>query len=72
MFRVVALILGLAIAAWGGVIAYRALFLEPATTIVITGESVRQYPDMLRAGLGLLMLAGGAGLAFFASRRRPM
>lgn len=72
MLRVVALIIGLAIAAWGGVIAYRALFLEPATAVVITGESVRQYPDMLRAGFGLLMLVGGASLAFFASRRRPM
>jgi len=70
--RLVALIIGLAIAAWGGVIAYRAFFLEPATTIVITGESVREYPDMMRAGLGLLMLVGGACLAFFASRRRPM
>jgi hypothetical protein len=72
MFRVVALIVGLAIAAWGGVLAYRAFFLEPATTVVITDESVREYPDMLRAGLGLVMLVGGACLAFFAARRRPM
>jgi hypothetical protein len=72
MFRVVALIIGLAIAAWGGVIAYRALFLEPAATVVITNESVREYPDILRAGLGLLMLVGGACLAFFALRRKPL
>ena len=72
MFHAVALIVGLAIAAWGGVIAYRAFFLEPATTVVITNEDVRQYPDMLRAGLGLLMLVGGASLAFFAARRKPM
>lgn len=72
MFRAVALIVGLAIAAWGGVIAYRTLFLEPATTVVITDEAVRQYPDMLRAGLGLLMLVCGASLAFFAARRKPM
>ena len=72
MFRLVALIIGLAIAAWGGVIAYRAFFLEPSTTVVITGESVREYPDMLRAGLGLVMLVGGASLAFFAARRKPM
>ena len=72
MFRIVALIIGLAIAAWGGVIGYRALFLEPATTVVITGESVREYPNMLRAGLGLVMLVGGAALAFFSSRRKPM
>jgi uncharacterized membrane protein len=72
MLRIVALLIGLAVAAWGGVIAYRAFFLEPATTVVITGESVREYPDMMRAGLGLLMLVCGACLAFFASRRRPM
>jgi hypothetical protein len=72
MFRVVALIIGLAIAAWGGVIAYRAFFLEPATTVVITNESVREYPNMVRAGLGFLMLVGGACLAFFALRRRPL
>ena len=70
--RVVALIIGLAIAAWGGVIAYRAFFLEPATTVVITTESVREYPNILRAALGLLMLVGGACLAFFASRRRSL
>ena len=70
--RLVALIIGLAVAAWGGVVAYRALFLDPATTVVITGESVREYPDMMRTAFGFLMLVGGASLAFFASRRKPM
>ena len=72
--RIVALILGLAIATWGGVLAYRALFLEPSATTTVdtnTGE-LHEYPDMLRVTLGLTMLAGGACVAFFASRRKPM
>jgi hypothetical protein len=74
MLKVVALILGLIIAAWGGVIAYRAFFLEPSATAVInTGTgAIREYPNMLRVTLGLLMLAGGTCIAFFAARRKPM
>ena len=74
MLRVVALILGLAIAAWGGVIAYRAFFLEPSATAVINTSTgaIREYPNMLRVMLGLLMLVGGTCIAFFASRRKPM
>jgi hypothetical protein len=74
MLRVVALILGLVIAAWGGVIAYRVLFLEPGTTAVVNTStgSIREYPNILRAAPGLIMLGGGACIAFFASRRKPM
>ena len=74
MMRIVVLILGLAVAAWGGVIAYRALFLEPAATAVIntTTGAVHEYPNMLRAALGLLLLIGGASTAFFSARRKPM
>lgn len=72
--RIVALILGLAVAAWGGVIAYRAFFLEPSATAVINTSTgaVREFPNMLRASLGLIMLVGGACIAFFAARRKPM
>jgi hypothetical protein len=70
--RFIALILGLAIAATGGIIAYRAFFLEPQTTLVITDTNVRQLPDTLRVAGGLVMLLAGACLAFFAARRKPM
>lgn len=72
--RVVALILGLVIAAWGGVIAYRAFFFEPSMTAVINTRTgaVREYPNMLRVTLGLTMLVCGACIAFFAARRKPM
>jgi hypothetical protein len=72
--RIVALILGLAVAAWGGVITYRALFLEPgATAIINTGTgAVHEYPNLLRVITGLTMLVIGLCLAFFAARRKPM
>ena len=74
MFRVIAFIIGLGLAAWGGVIAYRALFIDPSATAVInegTG-AVHQFPNMLRVVSGLIQLACGACAAFFAARRRPM
>ena len=74
MFRISAFIIGLAIAAWGGVIVYRALFIDPSATAIInegTG-AIHQYPNMLRVASGLIILACGACAAFFAARRRPM
>jgi hypothetical protein len=74
MFRIIALLVGLAIAAWGGVIAYRALFIDPSATAVINEGTgvIHQYPNILRVASGLIMLACGACAAFFALRRRPM
>jgi hypothetical protein len=74
MSRIIALILGILLAAWGGVIAYRAFFLEPSATVVLnTGSGeVHEYPDLPRATLGIIMLFGGACIAFFAARRKPM
>lgn len=72
MLRIIALIFGLIVAAAGGVIAYRAFFLEPRTAALVTETNVHQLPDMIRAGGGLIMLVGGACVAFFAARRKPM
>lgn len=68
--RTFALILGLALAAAGGTILYRALFIEPGTGIVITDTNIREVPDALRTGGGILLLVGGACLAFLSARRR--
>jgi hypothetical protein len=70
--RLIAIIVGLAVAAWGGVITYRVLFLEPSATIVITSTKVNEYPNALRLAVGILLLVIGASLAFFAARRKPM
>jgi len=68
--RVVALLLGLLVAAAGGVVAYRALFVEPHAAVVVTDRSVREVPDVARAAGGLALLAAGAGAALFAALRR--
>ncbi|HEY0384801.1 MAG TPA: hypothetical protein VGC64_02265 [Pyrinomonadaceae bacterium] len=72
MYRSIGLIIGLAIAVTGGVIAYRALFLDPQTTIVITDTNVRELPNMLRIVGGLILLVIGACMAFFAARHKPL
>jgi hypothetical protein len=68
--RTFVFIIGVLLAALGGVTAYRALFLEPDTTIVITNTDVHQYPNTWRVAGGLLLLLIGAGVAFFGARRR--
>ena len=68
--RILVLILGLLIAAAGGVILYRALFLEPSTTVVITETNVREFPNAWRVTGGSILLILGAGLAFLAARRK--
>ena len=74
MLRTVMLILGLAIAGSGGVILYRALFIEPSTTAVINESTgaMREYPNLWRVAGGSIMLIIGACTAFFATRRKPM
>jgi hypothetical protein len=68
--RIFVFIIGVLLAALGGVTAYRALFLEPDTTIVITNTDVHQYPNTWRVAGGLLLLLIGACVAFFGARRR--
>ena len=69
--RIIALIFGLLIATAGGVIAYRALFLEASAGVVVTNTSVREIPNTLRVVSGLVLLVAGACLAFVAARRNP-
>jgi hypothetical protein len=72
MVRVIAFIVGLAMAVAGGVIAYRALFLEPSAAIVVTSTDVRELPDTLRVAVGIIMLIVGTALAILAARRKPV
>lgn len=67
--KIILFIIGVLIAAMGGVIAYRALFLEPSAAVVITSTEVRELPNTLRVVGGIAMLIIGACLAFFALRR---
>ena len=69
--RVVAVLIGLTLGAVGGVIAYRALFIEPSAAVFITNAgSVREMPNTMRVAGGIALLTAGAALAFFAARRR--
>lgn len=64
------LIIGVLIATAGGVITYRALYVEPKSAVVITETGIRQIPDQARVVGGALMFVGGSALALFAATRR--
>ena len=67
--KIILLIVGMAIAAAGGVIAYRALFVEPATAVLLTQTEVRELPNTMRVVGGVAMLIIGGMLAFVGARR---
>ncbi|MEA2206502.1 MAG: hypothetical protein QOE77_3278 [Blastocatellia bacterium] len=67
--KIILLIVGMAIAAAGGVIAYRALFVEPSAAVLLTQTEVRELPNTLRVAGGFAMLIVGGMLAFVGARR---
>ena len=69
MLRAIAIILGIVLAAIGGVIAYRAYFIEPSAAVIISERGVRELPDTYRIIEGLVLLVLGAMVAFYAARR---
>jgi hypothetical protein len=64
------ILLGIVLAAAGGVIAYRAFFLEPATAVVISNEGIREVPNTFRIMGGVALLIIGAALAFVTAVRK--
>ena len=71
MLRTIAIILGVALAAAGGVIAYRALFLEPTAAVVISSSGdVRELPNYLRIVGGSVLFLIGAAMAFLLATRK--
>ena len=68
--RVLAIIVGLIIAAVGGVLAYRALFIEPSAAVIITKTDVREVQNWWKAAGGILLFLVGASTAFLAARRK--
>jgi len=70
MLRAILVVFGIVIAAVGGVIAYRAYFLEPAAAILISNEGVRELPDTFRIVGGIALLILGAATAFFAAIKK--
>jgi predicted outer membrane lipoprotein len=68
--KVLLLIVGLLLATAGGVITYRALYLEPRSAVVITDTDVRELPNYTRVVGGALLFVGGTALAHFAAVRK--
>ncbi|CAN5847973.1 hypothetical protein BH18ACI4_BH18ACI4_17230 [soil metagenome] len=68
--RIFGIIFGIVIAALGGVIAYRTLFLEPSSAVIVTDIEVRELPNTARLVGGVALLAIGAIVAFLAARIR--
>ena len=64
------LIVGILVATAGGVITYRALYVEPKSELVITETEIRQIPNQARVVGGALMFVGGSALALFAATRK--
>jgi hypothetical protein len=64
------ILLGIVLAAAGGVIAYRAFFLEPATAVVISNEGIGEVPNTFRIMGGVALLIIGAALAFVTAVRK--
>jgi len=64
------LIVGILVATAGGVITYRALYIEPKSAVVITETDVREIPNQARVVGGALLFVGGAALALFAATRK--
>ena len=70
MLRPILVIFGVVLAAVGGVIAYRAYYLEPRAAVVITNTDVRELPDYFRVITGIVLLIVGAALAYTAALRK--
>jgi hypothetical protein len=68
--RIALIILGITLAAVGGVFAYRSFFIAPHSVILIDGAGVREVPSMMRVFGGLALLVAGASVAFLSAFRR--
>ncbi len=68
--RIIGVIVGIIVAAWGGVIAYRALFLERTSAVIVSESGVRELPNTFRVAAGIALLVIGALASFLALRSR--
>jgi hypothetical protein len=68
--KVLLLSVGILLATVGGVITYRALYVEPRSAVVITDTDIRELPNYTRVVGGALLFVGGTALALFAAVRK--
>ena len=64
------LIVGILVATAGGVITYRALYVEPKSAVIVTETDVRELPNYTRVIGGALLFVGGAAVALYAATRK--
>ena len=64
------LIVGIMLATAGGVITYRALYVEPKSAVVITETDIRSLPNYARVVSGALLFVGGTALALYSAVRK--
>lgn len=64
------LIVGILVATAGGVITYRALYVDPKAAVVVTESGIRQLPNQARVVGGALLFVGGSALALYAATRK--
>jgi len=64
------LIVGILVATAGGVITYRALYVEPKSAVIVTETDVRELPNYTRVIGGALLFAGGTAVALYAATRK--
>jgi hypothetical protein len=69
LLKIFLLIIGILVATAGGVTTYRALYVEPRTTVVISESGVREVPNYKRVVGGALMLVCGTAVALIAVRK---
>ena len=67
--KTILLIVGMLMATAGGVITYRALYVEHQS-VVITDEGVHEAPNYTRVIGGALLFVGGSALALYSAVRR--
>ncbi|HEU4770149.1 MAG TPA: hypothetical protein VFS77_22470 [Pyrinomonadaceae bacterium] len=68
--RAILLIVGMLVATAGGVITYRALYVEPRSAVIVTDTEVRELPNYTRVVGGALLFVGGSALALYAAIRK--
>ena len=68
--KIILLLIGILLATAGGVITYRALYLDPSSAVVISDKGVREVPNYARIIGGAVLLVGGTAIAFYGVRRR--
>ncbi len=61
--KIILLLVGILLATAGGVIIYRALYLDPRSGVEITEKGVRELPNYARILGGAVLLVGGTAIA---------